>query len=173
LVASGQQQRANNIYAETTFVCPSYWLSEAYTGTNRRSYKYQYSIPAAQHGADVPGYFGPASPTQGPAFEAAFMSIWGNFVVNSNPSIAAHIAGEGNEVVTDWPVFNVWSPSMVNLNQTGGREVSQGVVQGVNATVYVGPGLENRFEVVDAYQWEGGRGQRCDFWRSVAKIVPE
>lgn len=29
--AIGQQQRANNLYAETTFVCPSYWLATAYS----------------------------------------------------------------------------------------------------------------------------------------------
>lgn len=73
-VASGQQQRADNIYAETTFVCPSYWMAEAYSDKGRSSYKYQYSIPVAQHGADVEGYFGPATPNQGPDFELAFMS---------------------------------------------------------------------------------------------------
>lgn len=73
-VATGQQQRANNIYAETTFVCPSYWMAEAFTDKGRSSYKYQYSVPAAQHGADVTGYFGPAAPTQGPDFVHAFMS---------------------------------------------------------------------------------------------------
>jgi hypothetical protein len=50
-LATGYQQRANNIYAETTFVCPSYWIGEAYgsnisvNGTAKKAYKYQYSIP--------------------------------------------------------------------------------------------------------------------------------
>jgi hypothetical protein len=92
-VATGQQQRANvcmniislilslmtnrkqNIYAETTFVCPSYWMAEAYTNEGRVAYKYQYSVPAAIHAADVSGYFGPASPVQGPDFLRAFMSM--------------------------------------------------------------------------------------------------
>jgi len=55
----GQQQRADvspfplypqshltthpqNLYAETTFVCPSYWLTEAFTTQKRTAYKYQY-----------------------------------------------------------------------------------------------------------------------------------
>lgn len=46
-------------------------MAEAYSGS---SYKYQYSVPVGQHGADVTGYFGPASPAQGPDFELAFMS---------------------------------------------------------------------------------------------------
>ncbi|KNG46181.1 acetylcholinesterase precursor [Stemphylium lycopersici] len=39
-LATGQQQRANNIYAELTFVCPSYWMAEAFSGGGRTSYKY-------------------------------------------------------------------------------------------------------------------------------------
>ncbi|KAL8686393.1 MAG: hypothetical protein Q9218_007134, partial [Villophora microphyllina] len=35
---SGQQQRAFNVYAETTFVCPSYWLAEAFTNSGRTAY---------------------------------------------------------------------------------------------------------------------------------------
>jgi carboxylesterase type B len=73
-VATGQQQRADNIYAETTFVCPSYWLAEAFSDKGRSSYKYQYSVPVATHGADFTGYFGPADITQGSDFEYAFMS---------------------------------------------------------------------------------------------------
>jgi len=73
-IATGQQQRANNIYAEMTFVCPSYWLAEAYTNNGREGWKYQYSVPAALHGTDQTGYFGPAMPQQGPDFVRAFMS---------------------------------------------------------------------------------------------------
>jgi hypothetical protein len=175
-VATGQQQRADNIYAETTFVCPSYWMTEAYTGSDRTAFRYQYSVPAAQHGIDPFGYFGPPLDTQGPDFVAAFMSIWGQFVVNSNPSIPSHIAGPQGQAVVNFPQFNVWNPVQVNLNETGGHEVLQSplmYVPGVNATVYVGPGLSNDFAVVNAYDWEGGRGVRCDFWRAVAKLVPE
>jgi hypothetical protein len=74
-VGTGQQQRADNIYAETTFVCPSYWMAEAFSDRGRRSYKYQYSVPVATHAADVTGYFGPAAQDQGPDFELAFMSM--------------------------------------------------------------------------------------------------
>ena len=73
-LATGQQQRANNIYAEMTFVCPSYWLAEAFSDKGRTSFKYQYSVPLATHEADVSGYFGPAAVTQGLDFEYAFMS---------------------------------------------------------------------------------------------------
>lgn len=63
-----------NIYAETTFVCPSYWMAEAYSGAGRSSFKYQYSVGVATHGSDVSAYFGFRSPSQGPDFELAFES---------------------------------------------------------------------------------------------------
>ena len=58
--ATGQQQRAIAIYGETTFICPSYWLAEAYSdnGYGGKAYKYQFSIPNAYHGADGALYFG-------------------------------------------------------------------------------------------------------------------
>lgn len=56
--ATGQMQRAIAIYGETTFICPSYWLAEAYSNNKNggKSWKYQFSIPNAYHGADGAGY---------------------------------------------------------------------------------------------------------------------
>jgi hypothetical protein len=36
---AGQQQRADNLYAETTFVCPSYWLAQAFATAGLPAYK--------------------------------------------------------------------------------------------------------------------------------------
>lgn len=57
--ATGQKERAIAIYGETTFICPSYWLAEAYSNNvnGGKSWKYQFSIPNAYHGADGAGYF--------------------------------------------------------------------------------------------------------------------
>lgn len=73
----------------------------------------------------------------------------------------------------DWPAFNTYGPYQLNLNQTGGVPYSVTALPGLNVTQYMGPGLMNKFDLVNAYTWEGGRGFRCDFWRSVAAIVPE
>lgn len=56
--ATGQQERAIAMYGETTFICPSYWLAEAYSDNKYggHSYKYQWSIPNAYHGADGSAY---------------------------------------------------------------------------------------------------------------------
>ena len=63
-----------NLFGENTFVCPAYWLAEAFTDKSRAAYRYQLSVPAAFHTADLYGYFGPPLSTFGPDFEKAFMS---------------------------------------------------------------------------------------------------
>lgn len=215
--ATGQQQRADvsyppsssvgwslthiqNIFAESTFTCPGYWLSQGFSDKGRSSYKYQYSVPAGQHAADLTAYFGPPKVNQGPDFVRAFQSeyfvfqssitqplirfeaIWGNFITSSNPSINAYIANGANSSTpnaansaSDWPQFNTYAPYMLNLNETGGTPyVASGLLNGVtaNATQYMGPGLMNNITLANAYTWEAGRGYRCDFWRSVAYIMP-
>jgi len=106
-------------------------------------------------------------------------------VTQDNPSISnaiANGAGSNNSAATNpassWPAFSLAQPYMLNLNQTGGREVSANAavapVPGLsNQTVYEGPGLVNDLSLVNAWTWEDGRGVRCDFWRSVAALVPE
>ncbi|GAB7365090.1 hypothetical protein MBLNU230_g6181t1 [Neophaeotheca triangularis] len=184
-LATGQQQRANNVYAETTFVCPSYWLAEAYAlrGKGYASYKYQFSVPPALHADDVVGYFGyfgdsdsEGQPVQ-PELQMAFMRIWGNFVTHNDPSIsnavaAGNVGGSSNATVdsnpvSDWPQYSDATPYQINLNVTGGM-----VEASDNGPILLGDGVMNMIELVDAYEWEGGRGKRCDFWRSVGVKVP-
>lgn len=189
-VGTGQQQRANNIYAETTFVCPSYWMAEAYSDNSfgqGKAYMYQYSVLPAAHGTDVSAYFSPVgTPPYSPSFSRAIQTIWGNFVINSNPSISQALAtaqtnGSSNATygsdsgasgVTNWPQFSLYNPYMVDLNQTGGSFTTS-TYAGISVLTQTGQGAVNDFEVVNAYTWEGGRGTRCDFWRSMAEIVPE
>lgn len=106
--------------------------------------------------------------------------IWGNFITTSNPSISAALANgahshdnSASNPITNWPPFTIYAPYQINLNETGGLEISTEAVPEVNATEYTGANLRNNFSLVNAYTWEAGRGYRCDFWRSVAAVVPE
>lgn len=199
LVGTGQQQRANNIYAETTFVCPAYWMAEAYTpmtATQRSSYKYQYSVPPALHGSDQNAYFLPAQGNIGEDMSLAFKTILGNFITTSNPSIPLQVAigatamngslttaagsnitqgqvGEGAEAISWWPPYTLAQPFQIDLNQTGGVPTEVPLNDEVNITQYWPPGVMNSIGLYNAYTWEGGRGMRCDFWRAMAAIVPE
>lgn len=162
-VATGQQQRANNIYAEATFICPSYWLNDAYSDAGRSSYHYQYSVPFASHQDDVPALFGPAQPNQPPAFTSVFRQIWGEFVKFEASAVAQAapakwVAGTGAQ--------------MGNLNTTGGVPYQAVTQFGATVTQFQNPGVQNAFSLVNAYSWEGGRGKRCEFWRGIASKVP-
>ena len=191
IFGTGQQERADNLYAETTFVCPSYWMAEAFTsgssspggyGPARKAYKYQYSVVPAPHAFDIGAFLGPQPlPPQGPGFVKAAQAIWGNFITGNDPSISqALVNGDSSTGESSFsgvfPEFSIAKSYQVNLNETGGMLESEMAIAGVgngNTSVYVGAGLGNAFDVVDAYSWVGGRGARCDFWRSVAELVPE
>ena len=157
------------ILAEATFVCPAYWLATAYTGgAGKSSYSYQYSVPFAYHGSDVAAYFGPATPNQGPVFTQAFRKIWGNFITTGNPKPPS-----GPGIPSTWPAWTDGaSPTLLNLNTTGGVPYRSQVIAWT-VTQYMDPGLKNNFTLANARTWEGGRGNRCDFWKSIGPQVPE
>ncbi|KAF2730933.1 carboxylesterase type B [Polyplosphaeria fusca] len=180
LIASGHQQRANLILGESTFMCPSYWLATAFSSPDSASahhaWKYQYSVPAALHGYDLEAYFGPARQNQGHELRRALQTSWGNFVRFGDPNgvdggnASTRVLGE-----EEWPEFATGEGlRMVDFNQTGGTEFEFLAVQTNRTVVLFGePGLRREVRVVDAWGWEGGRGVRCDFWRSLGGIVPE
>lgn len=115
----------------------------------------------------------------GSANHSSSLEIWGNFITKDNPSITTAIANgassnrsQQTNAASTWPPFNIYAPYQINLNETGGMPFS--VPNGAgNVTEFMGPGLRNDFTLVDAYSWEGGRGYRCDFWRSMGVSVPE
>ena len=42
----------------------------------------------------------------------------------------------------------------------------------LEATQAYGDNITNNIQVVDAYAWEGNRGERCDFWKENADAIP-
>ncbi|KAI1745212.1 carboxylesterase family protein [Xylaria scruposa] len=183
--AIGWQQAANNLYAETTFVCPSYWLADAFGGARgKRSWKYQYSVPISAHGADIGPLFDDPN-TQGTGldmvFRTAFQQIWGNFIVNGDPTLSTaqvSTAQQGNITAAstgNWPQWGGRPERghMLNLNMTGGMPVDNPNQVGgktLDLTSYVPstdgsyPELEASFKLVSGWSWEGGRGKRCQLW---------
>jgi carboxylesterase type B len=156
--STSYQQLANLIYAEATFMCPSYWLAQAFNTGERKGWKMQYSVPVALHGYDGIALVGNTRlPIHSDDFILALQKIIGNFVVNADPGFRPFKA-------PDWP--------MMNLNQTGGMEVDVSStldlgLNGTGAKWNIGPGLKNNFEIVNGSEWEGGRGVRCEFWRGL------
>ncbi|OJJ35595.1 hypothetical protein ASPWEDRAFT_110676 [Aspergillus wentii DTO 134E9] len=185
--ASGQQQRAFNLYSEVTFVCPAYWMAESFSEENRTSHFYQYSILPTEHGADVNAYFGPLPDTMSPEFQVAMRSFLNSFIVTGNPGklINSTISDEVAKVLKAWPEYSLRESTLMNMNQTGGHPVDIFLpdigsappfedipARDYNVTLYKGSDMQPKFNLADAYSWEGGRGKRCDFWRSMGSLVP-
>lgn len=156
------------MYAEATFVCPSYWINDAYVSEGRGSWHYQYSVPFAAHGDDVYALFGPAMPNQPPAFNRAVRNLWRTLIQTGRPTIDPTTYLNG--APPNWSGHN--SSLMLNLNITGGAAYEATTLFGVNVTQFQEPGLKNDFKMVRAYPWESGRGARCDFWRSLGDRIP-
>lgn len=184
--ANGQQQRSNNIYAESMLACPAYWMAEAYSGGKRdtASWLYQYSVPFAFHGAVLSAAFGPQTPNLGSNFVLAFRRAWGNFVRTGDPSISSEIAnGAASESASasdpsaphpasDWPAWSARAPSMMNFNVTGGVPYNFTLQWGSTVTQFAEPGLRNAITLVRSDTWEGGRAARCEVYRSLASSIP-
>lgn len=67
---------------------------------------------------------------------------------------------------------------MLNLNMTGGSPVElvwQKAPAGneIIVTQNIGPNFTAKFDMVDAWSWEGGRGARCALWAEIGAEVPE
>lgn len=172
--ATGQQQRAIAIVGESILICPSYWLAEAYSSgqTGGKAWKYSFSIPNAQHGYDTYAYL---RDFYSPDFSRAFREMYGNFILEQNPSIDSAIANgasTGNESahpISNWPAYSLENPIMADFNTTCPEIIIQSSLPfcGVEGDV------QNRIRLVDAYEWEAGRGERCEFWREMGAKVPE
>ncbi|KAL1601492.1 hypothetical protein SLS60_006407 [Paraconiothyrium brasiliense] len=173
---TGQQQRVFNVFAESTFDCPSYWLASAFP----QAWKYQFSAGPAYHGFDLQALWS-GTKTPGASFKHAFRKIWGNFIVHDDPIISVTDAKggaanstvpEGADGLIEWPVWTDESPVLLNLNTTGGNATYHPVTEYLKYYTYSDPGVVNVFSVADANAWEGGRGERCKWWLENAKKVP-
>lgn len=152
------------------FTCPSYHLVETFASAGLQAYKYQHSRTAAHHAADLfmLGFLPPppemhitldlSMELQGTSsdiwhrwnLELNQTVVWGNFVV-------------GKEL--PWKAYTSQSPDMYNFNTSGG-ELSQYTISNYTAIINSGE-VTSSSVVVDARDWEGDRGTRCDFWKKV------
>ncbi|KAK3690451.1 carboxylesterase [Podospora appendiculata] len=176
--ASGWQQAANNLYAETTFVCPAYWLADAYASTpKKKAWRYQFSIPNAFHGADMaPLLSDPTVPTtriQDPAFMRGFQAVWGRFIVSGDPTATTGVDAVGAAGSKRW---RSWGDEGLPPVAVAARAVGAGIRYAhelLNLNVTSGTPNRADWTVVDGDAWEGGRGTRCALWAELAGEILE
>lgn len=146
------------------------------------SWKYQYSVTPAYHGADLTAYFSVGASVPNAGLRDAFQRILGSFIINDSPIISISDAKggmanatipEGKNGDIDWPQWKEDSPMLMNLNTTGGTLVRQIVTDHLAYWLREGSGITNEFRLVDARAWEGGRGERCESWQNVGSRVPQ
>ncbi|KAI0199850.1 Alpha/Beta hydrolase protein [Astrocystis sublimbata] len=182
-IATGIQQSTFNLAAETVFDCPSQWIAEAFSTGCRSAWRYQYSVTPSYHGADLSAYFAVGASTPAADFRHAMQRMWGNFIINNTPVIPvadamgqyanASVPVAGNNSIIDWPRFTHSNPVLMNLNTTGGEVSLVTVTDTLAYYVRSGPGVVNTFSLANSITWEGNRGDRCEFWRSVSARVPQ
>jgi carboxylesterase type B len=181
-IAAGVKQTAFAISAETTFVCPAEWVAEAFSTGERQAWRYQYSVTPSHHGADLSAYFAEGATVPSADFRHAIQKIWGNFIINNSPVISvadatANYANatvpEGTDGNIDWPEYSVKDSWQMDLNTTGGLVTDVVVTPDFSYFVRSGAGIVNHFRLTDTRTWEGGRGLRCAFWRTVSSRVPQ
>lgn len=147
----------------------------------------------------MPGYFGNAPNTMSQPFQHSFLcklprspeaeetgktnkytAFFDSFITHGTPSnttsYTIDVPADIAQVLAYWPSWTPNNRVQANLNQTGGTHTT-----GTDSydpykyviNTYVDPGLVPEFSMVDGYSWEGGRGRRCDFWKSIGAAVPE
>ncbi|KAH8898599.1 alpha/beta-hydrolase [Thozetella sp. PMI_491] len=165
----GWQQAANNLYAETTFVCPSYWLADAFATTG--SWKYQYSVPEALHAKDLFPLLNPDTSDgvgdTDEVFVKAFQTMWGNFIVSGTPYVELHMPGIDSVSAANAESWKPWG----TLGRYAGSKPVGFPMLNLNVTNDVPKNADWR--VVDGLSWENGRGARCALWALFAAQAQE
>ncbi|KAI1331212.1 alpha/beta-hydrolase [Xylariaceae sp. FL0255] len=182
-IATGIQQTVFDIAAETVFDCPAQWIAESFSRDGRQAWKYQYSVTPSYHGADLGSYFSVGATIPSADFRHAMQKIWGDFIIHDTPVISisdatgsypnASVPVKGYSSDIDWPRFSPQNPVQMILNTTGGEVELITVTDELSYYIRVGAGEVNHFSLANAIAWEGGRGERCEFWRNVSARVPQ
>lgn len=149
---TSQQERANLMYSENAFVCPSYWLVQGYPSGN--AWHFQFSTPPALHSSDVQYYFGTnGRPPRGQqTFAYEFSSAFVNFIVNWDPTIPISPGGNtynGTFYGTSWPAYrDIQGNNQVDFNVTSG-------------------GSPDISTIDDVDNFATGVQGRCEVWRNI------
>jgi hypothetical protein len=154
-----QQQRANLMYSENAFVCPTYWLAQGYDLVGK-SWHFQFSTPPAVHSTDYSYYFpsnGRPSPRSA-TFSWDFTSAFANFISNFDPTIPVNPSGggatsEGTFYGVAWPPYGTGQGNyQINFNVTSS-------------------GFPNLTPIGDVDNFASGVQGRCDVWRGITSAV--
>ncbi|KAF8706197.1 alpha beta-hydrolase, partial [Rhizoctonia solani] len=153
--ASSSASEADNVYTlqtwifgEAEFVCPSFWLVDAFS---KNGYQGLFAVPPSLHSLDLNVYF-PGSSSIQPAqpfsqsFFDSFVGALLSFILtgtpNSNPI--------NKSINPNWPLYDSKNPKGMTFNVTASGDA------------------DAQFEAIDS-----ALRQRCSIWRSLAPYTPQ
>ncbi|KAF9260763.1 alpha/beta-hydrolase [Marasmius fiardii PR-910] len=108
-----QLNQQNLAMGESIFVCPTYFLLNAF---RNRSFKGEFALPPALHGQDVSYYF-PSGNTlafNNTDFQKAFSQSFMSFVISLDPNVKV----DSSNITPRWRMYNNGRTEMV-FNRTG------------------------------------------------------
>ncbi|KAJ7894162.1 Alpha/Beta hydrolase protein [Mycena olivaceomarginata] len=137
--------QVNAVQGESIFICPTYYLLNAFHG---RAFKGEFAIPPGLHSQEGHYYFPGDSPPpfNNPAFIDAFAQSFTSFIINLDPNIKV----DPTTITPHWNTFDNGHTEML-FNQTA--------VDGL--------------PVVHAIKTSDALLERCLFWDSVGSLTAQ
>jgi hypothetical protein len=144
-VATGQQQRANNILGEALFVCLATGSTQP-TLLNKPPISTNTAFVSQHTSTTCQPTLALRHPTNPPPCHSLSAQVWGNFIKIQHPAVP------NDDVLKNWPRWDgSVDTKMANLNETGGVPYQAITRFGAVVTQFANPGLRNDFKFVDAY----------------------
>ncbi|KAJ8692186.1 hypothetical protein PTI98_009521 [Pleurotus ostreatus] len=136
--------QANAIMGESIFICPTYFMLNAFPGT---SFKGEFAVPNGSHGEDVAFYFTSSGPPafNNPTFITAFSGAFMDFATALDPNRKI----DSTNITPQWSRHLIGNAEMLFNRTVGGASDIRAIT--TSSTLL----------------------QRCAFWESVGRLTAQ
>ncbi|KDQ25027.1 hypothetical protein PLEOSDRAFT_1047807 [Pleurotus ostreatus PC15] len=136
--------QANAIMGESIFICPTYFMLNAFPGT---SFKGEFAVPNGSHGEDVAFYFTSSGPPafNNPTFITAFSGAFMDFATALDPNRKI----DSTNITPQWSRHLIRNAEMLFNRTVGGQPDIRAIT--TSSTLL----------------------QRCAFWESVGRLTAQ
>lgn len=188
-----EQRIPNAIVREAFHHCPAEWAAQAFTGGEKKAWRYEYAHDPNLNKTDLAAVFpnhlefdpkdGRFKPNLGIMY--ALQKMWGSFVMNDSPVIKASearfenpnaevpVSSDDEDGLLKWPAYTEAGPWMLVLDSAGSKPVMVEMRKKEDYQCPVNRGnLTNHFSLGNSMTWNDNRGARCEWWRNHAYRIP-
>ncbi|KAF5358811.1 hypothetical protein D9758_008542 [Tetrapyrgos nigripes] len=140
-----QLNQTNLIHGESIFICPTYYLLNAFSG---HSFKGEFAVPPATHGMDIQYYFStiqfPPTTFENADFQKAFTQSFLAFAISMDPNSKF----DPTNITPQWSKYSAGNTEMV-FNSTEDGSAAD----------------------IHTISTNSGLLERCSFWESVGQLT--